>query len=241
MLHIPSIFITTNTIIPGNENLNVIDCFSGLPMNEKSCVKLLNDKYYDATIFALYILKMEDCRDPYGYELTSEDIDLIADSFPEDDLISKNGILELKQSMKISDQPAFRQASKFFGHLVTICTEEVINSCKLENIISMDELQLRYNTIHNLLIKSFAGLLSYDPLEAANSANTLKIEIMNESASSASSDSYIMEPSAFIPISITILNVCSSVLQSFQSRNTRDAINHLLDVSPAILGLIIFS
>lgn len=191
-------------------NILCVDAFSGLNVRNRLFCLLTNGRYYDSLFLCNYLLKCKDFRDPItSYLFSKEDINFLCES------INNLSVSETLQNYANDDE----NHSKCVKTLVVPYCEDIIitsaknllNSCELLEITSMNDLQNSFDSLLAEIHRCFGVLLQIQPLSA--STNAIKIsKYFIDAISEMSTENYLYEPSALLPIGATVKALCTTII-----------------------------
>ena len=197
-----------------------VDSLSGATIKDGRAKLSLGNKDYDVNLLAEYLLYSKYFKCPRNSEcFTEEEISLIYDA------ISCPLLLErLKNCVRLDSSQNL--AAKFFTEISATIIFQILSTCELTSINSLELLQASMEILWGNFIQSLSALLLYDPLQAALSSLDLKTEVEQAYSNSTQNpeDVYIYEPLALEPLKRSSNDLCAILTSSVLKLNTMDAI-----------------
>ena len=103
-------------------------------------------------------------------------------------------------------------------------------SCELTEIESMDSIQTLFDDVIGDMIRCFGALIINEPLSASSLAINIS-KYFIEAISNMSSNNYIYEPSAILPIGASIKALCTTVIDCVTNHTVPESLLKLESVS----------
>jgi hypothetical protein len=206
-----------------------LDSFSGIQIYTPRKVVTLQGFVFDSLFLAEFIFTKKDKRDPIcGNIFTKDDMILLGDSLNNESL--KESLIQLEEEN--SPKSVVTHTRQFCNELIDAISAELLLSCELSQITSMNELQILYDEKYWILLRCLGALIKIDLLSASSAA--LKINKLFSDAILLvdSPDNYIYEPSALLPIGTSIKSLCNSITSSILYKNEDACIKHLNTLRP---------
>jgi hypothetical protein len=140
--------------------------------------------------------------------------------------VTTPGLKERLQNCERINCPSQQLAAKFFSEIAATIILQLLATCELESIESLELLQKSMDILWSNFIQSLSALFLYDPLQAAISALDLKTAAEEAYASSTQNteENYVYEPLALEPLKRTSSELCGVVTSSVLKLGTMDAI-----------------
>ena len=211
-----------NNVEEVSSELIKIDSLSGAA-TRKPTITLSNGKLYEISFLSDYILQMGDHRDPHsGFKFTREDLKALSEA----SLIDSERIRDASENALLP-KSSKTSAIKFFEDSIEVASIQMLASCELTSISTLQELQENYETLWSTILKCLCGLVTLNPLSAITSASKLQSAFSTALASCEDQTSYVYEQTAILPISTAIHALATSIGQGVLKSKTSDILRQI--------------